>query len=77
MIMLALDYVIYRCSSSRTTPGATIYYTYIIHHYRRGLHWRKNSVAVITQDRLIDDNLKRKIKNQTLHTCRLCLMTRF
>ena len=21
MIMLALDYVIYRCSSSRTTPG--------------------------------------------------------
>ena len=46
------------------------------YHYRRALHWRRNIVAVITQDRLIDDNLKRQIKNQTLHTCRLCLMTR-
>ena len=35
----------------------------------------ESTVAVITQDRVIDDNLKRKIKNQTLRTCRLFLQT--
>ena len=35
----------------------------------------ENIVAVITQDRVIDDNLKRQIKNQTLCTCRLFLLT--
>ena len=34
-----------------------------------------NIVAVITQDSVIDDNLKRQIKNQTLCTCRLFLLT--
>ena len=28
------------------------------------------------QDRVIDDNLKRKIKNRTLYTCRLFVQTR-
>ena len=28
-------------------------------------------MAVITRDRVIDGNLKRQIKNQTLHTCEL------
>ena len=32
-------------------------------------------VAVITQDMVIDYSLKRKIKNQTLYTCRLFLPT--
>ena len=36
----------------------------------------KNIVVVITQDRVIDDNLKRQIKNRTLYTCRLFLLTR-
>ena len=31
-------------------------------------------VAVIIQDRVMDDNLKRQIKNQTLCTCRLFLL---
>ena len=30
-------------------------------------------LAVITQDRVIDDNLKRQIKNRTLYNCRLFL----
>ena len=39
-------------------------------------HWRKNIVSAITQGRVTDYNLKRKIKNQTLHTHRLFLLTR-
>ena len=38
-------------------------------------HWRKNIVAVTTQDRVIDDDLKRQIKDQTLNTYRLFLLT--
>ena len=35
----------------------------------------ENIVAVITHDRVIDDNLKRKVKTQPLCTCRLFLLT--
>ena len=35
----------------------------------------ENSIAVITQDRVRDDNLKSKIKNRNLCTCRLFLLT--
>ena len=45
------------------------------YHSNRRLTLEENIVAVITQDRLIDDNLKRKIKNQTLYTYRLLLLT--
>ena len=43
-----------------------------LHYYTGVSHWRKNIVAVITQDRVIDDNLKRQLKNLTLYTCILC-----
>ena len=33
------------------------------YHYTGVLHWRKKIVAATTQDRMIDDNLKRQIKN--------------
>ena len=33
----------------------------------------KEIVAVITQDRVIDDNLKKQIKNPSLYTCRFLL----
>ena len=36
----------------------------------------ENIVAVITQGRVIDDNLKRQIKNETLCSCRLFLITK-
>ena len=45
------------------------------YHYNRRLALEENIVAVITQDRVIDDNFKRQIKNQTLCTCRLFLVT--
>ena len=61
-MMPGVNYVIYGCSSARTTPGVSLY---------RSLTLEENIVAVITQDRVIDDNLKRQIKNQTLCTCRL------
>ena len=43
--------------------------------YNQRLTLEENIVAVITQDRMIDDNLKKQIKNQTLCTCRLFLLT--
>ena len=45
------------------------------YHDTGASHWRKNIVAVITQDRVIDGNLKKQIKNLTLYTCRLLLLT--
>ena len=50
----------------RTTAVASFY---------QSLTFEENIVAVITQDRVMDDNLKRQIKNQTLCTCRLFLLT--
>ena len=65
-MMPGVNYVIIGCSSARTTP-------------RVSLHWsltlEENMVAVVTQDRVIDDNFKRQIKNQTFCTCRLFLIT--
>ena len=65
-MMPGVNYVIYGCSAARTTPGVS-------------LHWRltfaENIVAVITQDRVTDDNLKSQIKNQTLCTCKLFPLT--
>ena len=46
------------------------------YHYTVASHWRKDIVEVITQDRVINDNLKRQIKNRTLYTCRFFLLTR-
>ena len=66
-MMPGVNHVIYGCSSARTTPGVSL--------YQSCLTLEENIVAVITQDRVIDDNLKRQIKNQTLCTCRLFLLT--
>ena len=61
-----VNYVIYECSSARLTPGVSLY---------RSLTLGGNIFAVITQDRVTDDNLKGQIKNQTLCTCGLFLLT--
>ena len=58
--MTVVNYAINSCSCLRTTLGAQ--------------HWRKKIVAVITQGKVIDGNLKRQIKNRTLHTCILFLI---
>ena len=65
-MMSGVNYVIYGCSSARTTPEVSLY---------RSLTLEENTVAVITQDRVIDNNLKKQIKNQTLCTCRLFVLT--
>ena len=64
-MMLGVNYVIYGCSSARLTPEVSLY---------RSLKLEENIVAVITQDSVIDNNLKKQIKNQTLCTCRLFLL---
>ena len=53
-MMPGVNYVIYGCSSARTTPGVSLYWSC--------LTLEENIVAVITQDRMIDDNLKRQSK---------------
>ena len=50
LMMTGLNYVIYGCSSARTTSRVSLY---------RGLTFEENIVAVITQNRVIDENLKR------------------
>ena len=60
-----VNYVIYGCSSARATPGVSLYCS---------LTFQENTVVVATQDRMIDDNLKKQIKNKTLCTCRLFLL---
>ena len=49
-----VKFVKYRCSSARTIPGVSLYWSLIL---------EENTVAVITEDRVIDDNLKKQIKN--------------
>ena len=63
------NYVIYGCSYVRKTPRLSL--------YRRtgAFNLSKNIVAVITQVRVIHDNLKRQIKNRTWYTCKLYLLT--
>ena len=65
-MMPGVNYVIYGCSSARTTPGVSLY---------RSLTLEGNIVAVITQNRVIGNNLKRQIKNQTFCTCWLFVLT--
>ena len=66
-MMSGVNYVIYGCSSARATPGVSL--------YQSCLTLEGNIVAVITQDRVIDDNLKKQMKNQTFCTCRLLLLS--
>ena len=68
-----VNYVIFGCSSARTTPGVSLYRSLTCEE--NIVACEENIVAVITQDRVIDDNLKRQIKNQTLFTSRLFLLT--
>ena len=65
-MMPGVNYLIYGCSSARTTPEVSLY---------RSLTLEENTVAVITQDRVIDNSLKGQIKKQTLCTCRLFALT--
>ena len=63
--MPGVNYATYGCFSMRTIPGVSLY---------RSLTMEENIVAVMTQGKMIDDNLKKQIKNRTLCTCRLFLL---
>ena len=65
-MMPGVNFAIYGRPFARTTPGVSLY---------RSLTLAENIVAVITQDMVIDDKLKKQIKNQTLCTCTLFLLT--
>ena len=65
-MMPGVNYVIYGGSSARTTSGVSLYWS---------LSLEENIAAVITQDRVMDNNLKRQIKKQILCTYRLFLLT--
>ena len=49
-MMPGVNYVIYGCSSAKKAPGVSLY---------QSLTLEENIVAIITQDRVIDNNLKR------------------
>ena len=49
-MMPGVNYVIYGFSFARTAPGVSV---------NQSLTFKENIVAVIVQDRVIDDNLKR------------------
>ena len=53
-MMPGVNYVLYGCFSARITLAVSLYW---------GLTLEENIVAVITQDKVIDDSLKRQIKN--------------
>ena len=65
-----INHIIYSCSSSRTTQGVITLQE--LHTVKK----KKNIAAVIIQERVTDDNLKKQIKNQILCTCRLFLLNR-
>ena len=65
-MMSGVNYVIYCCSSATTTPGVSICWSFTL---------EENIIAVITQDRVINDNHKKQIKNQFFCTIRLFLLT--
>ena len=49
-MMPGVNSVVYGCSSSRITPGVSLYWSFTL---------KKNIIAVVTQDKVIDGNLKR------------------
>ena len=50
MMMPGLNYVIYGCSFAKTTPGVSLHWSFTL---------EENIIAVITQDRVVDDNFEK------------------
>ena len=66
--MPAVNYVIYGCVAPlrEQLQELSLY---------RGFSLEESIVTGITHNRVTDDKLKRQIKNRTLNTCRLFLLT--
>ena len=54
-MILGVNYVIYGCSPAKITPGKSLYWSATL---------EENIVTVITQDRVVDINLKSQIKTK-------------
>ena len=63
LMIPGVNYLLYGCSSARQIPGVSLYQSL-----------KENIIAVITQDKVIDGNLKRQIKNRALCAWRLFLL---
>ena len=61
---------IFNCYCSRAAAGIS-FFRVPTKCDKYSTNWRNKTVAIITRDRVIDLNLKRQIKNQTLHNCEL------
>ena len=68
LIMPDVNYIIYGCSSSRTTSRVIT---------NRSFTLEEKHCCSYYSRRVIDCNFKGQIKNRTLYTCRLFLLTRF
>ena len=53
-MMPRVNYVVYGCSPARTTPRVSLYLSSTL---------EENIVAAITQDKVVDDDLKNRIKS--------------
>ena len=53
-MMPRVNYVVYDCSPARTTPRVSLYWSSTL---------EENIVAAITQDKVVDDDLKNRIKS--------------
>ena len=62
--------LIFNCHSSRAAPGISLFRV-PTKDGEYSANWSNKIVIAITSDRVIDGNLKRQIKNRTLHTCEL------
>ena len=61
---------IFNCHSSKAAPGISLFRV-PTKDGEYSANWSNKIVVAITSDRVIDGNLKRQIKNRTLHTCEL------
>ena len=61
---------LYGCTKSRTTEGLA-FFRIPTKDDKYSTEWRDKLIDIITRDREVDANLRRQIKNRTLHICEL------
>ena len=67
---------IYGCSSSRTTPGVSLFNVPSRKEDPYMINCRNKIVDIITRDRVIDSSLRSQIQNCQLHVCEFIVQKR-
>ena len=62
---------IYDCSSSRTTPGVSLFKVPSSKEDPYMINWRNKILDIITRARVVDSSLRSQIQNCRLHVCEL------